>query len=440
MKIYGLLVTTSIYHPVSPSMLGCIVLHSTQLTGTSMSYYFSCPSCSSSSWVTEGNPYVDAGLLSFDPSVMNEVTGCNCFRSLTEEDYPEAFALSQSSQTSSMSASVIRDQALAEVANSAVGSSQFLSNIGYISEGRDKSIFDAGRTPPFGFSFDAARSDAFWMANAISFLAGNVRDCEFVDVAIAKAISDEATVKDWSGFSPEMTFVVDSHKMISAEYRGVDAATMRGVVQGMTSSLSDLLAAEGQMVRCILSASSHRARGSLYFLWSYVIFRLGGASLLERPRKIFDEFNTYMEDAEACGVDQCLLESFRRKQRLSHVLQYQWGRVVEEIFSVRTAFLHGMEYNPKFCGLHPPGECIVEQLSSVIPDVNSDPMDDEFSYSPESSSDEESSDDEEVTEIPSKFRELPQHFRRSAATPCAGKNVDRTVRFVDHDQVSFSRV
>jgi hypothetical protein len=291
---------------------------------------------------------------------------------LTEEDYyPEALALTPTSTTTfDMSASRNERQVLKELEEKCAMSRSAVANIGFMDgAGWPASIFDSAELPVFGGTVYSSASDKHWLMYIKGFVAEHATELSMVYTAVRKAINDEATVIDWSGYGQAVDPVVVQHlRATSHVFKGVTENTMYGIVAGLETDFSVIRDAEGQMVRCILSAATHDVRACLYSVWVACVLRLGCATQLDYCQTIFNTTATLTAQSNECGVDERMSAAYFRASNHQRLLVMRWDLLIEAMFKLRREWLCDIAYDAAVCGRHPPGLCPLSCARSVIPD------------------------------------------------------------------------
>jgi hypothetical protein len=301
----------------------------------------------------------------------DEDDSCLCLHgpSLMNEDYyPEALALTPPPDI--MSASGNQESVLADLFESAKATWIQLPSLGYQDgAGWPCSMFDAGQTPVFAGTTHDLSSDKHWILYGKAFLDSYQSEMQIALKTINQHIDDNATTIDWSGrgqiISEKFAFAL---RQASSTFAGVSENTMYNIISGLETDIRTLLAAEGQMIRCLLSVSDHAGRSTFFALWCVCILRLRGASLLESALQVFRCIASMVEDFD-CGVGHTMQEAYFRLSNSNRDLGLRWDMLMSEVFKIRGDLLEGTQYDVKVCGFHPPYECPSVGVGSVIPDV-----------------------------------------------------------------------
>jgi len=323
--------------------------------------------------------------------VLDDICTCTFVPTLTdeEEDYSEQYALSP---TTDMSAQSNYVQCVTELAAEAESSRLNVSNLGYEDgAGFNCSLFASGQTRVFGKAGDSLRGDNHWLAFAQSFLDAHSDICDMADKAIQRSLADEVTLFDWTSEDPSVTRHFLHQSQQRSVYRGVNEHQMREIIIGVNIHPEVVVSAEGQMLRCILSARNHTQRVALCSLWGYTILRLGGGGQLEDVVQGVVNMQAVVRQLAGCSVGQGMRAAFSHVQGLHVMLERCWGTIIHDIFDTRELVLQGMQYEVDFCGLHPPEHCIVATMPEVVEGINGDPQ---FAYSPQSMSEGDESEGE----------------------------------------------
>jgi len=404
--------------------------------GMSTLSFLRCENCDLGGW-REGSGFVFGADGDVPVHIFPENCLCLSGVSLMDEDYyPEALALTpppfvDDDEDDDDDMSALRNEAevLAELSRASAKGRATVSSVGFLDgAGWPSSMFDQGQLPVFGGVTDDLTSDKHWLLYGKTFLDSYQPEMSIVILAVKRAIDGDDTVIDWSGEGAYVTtLVASSLRSVSQFFYGVSENTMYGIITGLERDLRVVIKAEGQMIRCMISASDNETRSTFYAMWVACILRLGGASLLETCQSIFSTIGRLCSEAGECGVNERMRAAYFRASNYNRSLGIRWDMLMEEVFRLRANLLCGTEFDVDFCGMHPPMQCPLGALHSVVPDhMTENVVDFGFVNSPASSCTLASDDDEDGDESESEEEErgvVPHSYVTTHVPRLPGKGV-----------------
>jgi hypothetical protein len=141
---------------------------------------------------------------------------------------------------------------------------------------------------------------------------------------------------------------------------------MRSLVIGKDNETNKLLAAEGQILRCIVSCPHPRHRLGLLKIWAVLMFRLVGYKWIERVLEQIPKLEGIDLEARGCTVGGSdMLTALIAGQEARIVLENTWYWTLQFMKDVRGRVIGDLAFDVQVCSSHVTG-CTVVDLRSKI--------------------------------------------------------------------------